>query len=118
MSNGFRLIGWLLDHHTRGHFGVNRAEVGIVSGLGESERKLFIGVQNFGFEEAVCADYSMRNVVVIDPRDRGSGRNGKRSWTETEIIDLHLGGCGLLGIRRKLWRCCKHRGNHKYCDGK
>jgi len=71
MSNGFRLIHRSLNHNGRGHFRVDGAEVRISSGFRESERKLFIGIENLGLEDAVRTDDGVRDVVVIDPGDRG-----------------------------------------------
>src|SRR5579859_8215771 len=117
MSKGLRLIGCLLDHDGRGHFGVDGTEVRIVTGLREGKRKLFIGIEHLGFEDTVRADDGVRDVVVIDPGDRGSWSYSQRGRAKTEIVDLYFDGGYLLRVRRKP-RSGRQRCNQHQCRGR
>src|SRR5436190_12866600 len=103
---------WSLHYDLAGHLWVNRAEVRIGSGSGESERKFLVRVENFRLEYfgIICADHGVRNIVAVRPGDCGSHGNGQSCRTEAEIIDLHFCSfCFLLrghaGVPRARAQC-------------
>src|SRR6202166_4478384 len=95
-SNGFTLIDPSLHYDFAGHLWVNGAEIFIRAGFAESERKLLVGIQYFGFERFVGADGGMRNIVTIRPSDCRSHRNFQLRRSETEIVDLYFRRIGFL----------------------
>jgi len=85
---------------------MNRAEVGVGTGLGKRIRKLLVGVSHLGLEHTVCADNRMGNIIPVCPSNRRSGSHRERPGRETKIIDLYFRDLGwrLLRIRRDSWR--------------
>src|SRR5271169_2627115 len=79
-----------LDDHFSGHFWMDRAEIGILAGLCERERKLFVSIKYFGLEHFFRADDGMWDVVAIDPRNGCSHGHGDGRRTERKIINFHI----------------------------
>src|ERR1700688_4202574 len=104
-SNGFTLIDPSLHYDFAGHLWVNGAEIFVSAGFAESERKLFVGIQHFGFERFIGANGGMRNIVTICPGDYRSHRNLQLRGSETEIVDLYLRRIGLLLRRGRSTSC-------------
>src|ERR1700687_219182 len=90
MSNGCKVSPHSLHDDLAGHLRVNRAEVWISSRLAEGVRELLIRIEHFGFEDAVCADDRMWNIVAVGPRHGCPHGYGEGSRAEAEVIDLHL----------------------------
>src|SRR6202140_772390 len=99
---------------------MNGAEIFVSAGLAESERKLFVGIQHFGFERFVGADGGMRNIVAICPGDGRSHRHLQLRRSETEIVDLYLRHIGLLlrGGRQTSCPSAQTRKCHSECRRK
>src|ERR1700739_1123881 len=97
-SKGWTLMGRLLDHDGCGHLRMDGAEIRIGSGLREGEGKLFVGIEDLGLEDAVRADDGVRDVVVIDPGNRGTWSDCDRGRAKAEIVDLHVRSHCLLRI--------------------
>src|SRR5690348_18144950 len=68
MSKGCKVSPCSLDDDFASHLRVNRAKVRVRSRFAEGERKLLVRVEHFGFEDPVCADYRVWNIVAIRPR--------------------------------------------------
>src|ERR1700694_5440894 len=92
MSKGFTLMDRSLHHDFAGHLWVNRAEIFVGPRLAESERKLFVRIQHFGFEHFVGTNRGWWNIVAICPGNGCSRPDRKLCRSKTEIVDLHLGG--------------------------
>src|SRR5579859_303400 len=78
------------DDHFSGHLRMNGAKVGILAGFREGVRKLFVGIENLGFEGFFGAHDGMRDVVAIDPGNRGSRWYGDGRRAKGEIVNFHL----------------------------
>src|ERR1700732_3911132 len=93
----------LLHDDFAGHLRMNRTEVRINSRFAEGEGELFVRVQHFGLERLriIRADHRVRDIVTVDPGNRGSHRHRQRYWSEAEVVDLHFHCRGLL-----LRACC------------
>src|SRR5437867_3382397 len=130
-SNGCKVSPRSLHDDLARHLRVNRTEVRISSRFAESEGKLLVRIEHFGFEDAVRADHCVWNIVAIDPRYRCPHWSGQRRWAEAEVIDLHLcrfrlllsacqvilladGDCSNAGCQRYCQNCNRHTSPHAF----
>src|SRR5262249_8241805 len=98
-----------------GHFGMNRAKVGICSWLAKCVGEPLVGVEHLGLEQLVVADHRVRDVVAIYPSYRCSrfDRDGCRS--EAKVVDLDFGICSLSLLSVSI-ACCwnQHCGERRH----
>src|SRR5690348_13041678 len=71
---------------------MDRTEIRIRAGLGERERELFVGIEDFGLKGfcIVAADDRVWNVVAIGPSHGGTDGNGQRGGAEAEVVNLYF----------------------------
>src|SRR5882757_7772495 len=81
------------------------AEIVERAGAGERKRIRVVGVERLRPECLVLVGYRVRNVVVIDPLDRGSYRNRQLLGREREIVDRDY----VRGILRRYRAKRQHR---------
>src|ERR1700675_3967950 len=86
MSKGFTLMVISLHDDLAGHLRVNRAEVGVGSCFAESEGKLFVGIQHFGFEHFVRAHHRVGNIVAVGPSDGSSHRHRQVPRAKAKLL--------------------------------
>src|SRR6516162_5769267 len=105
-----------LHHNGSRHMGMQGAEVVVRSRSRESKRVFVVRVQHLRLEGLLVGNDSMRDVVLVGPRDRRPSLNGQALRREGEVVDLHLHGVGGGGISRR--RSCpqkewKHGGSKR-----
>src|SRR5580704_6838346 len=102
MSNGCKVAPHSLHDDFAGHLRMNGTEVRISSWFAEGEGELFVRVEHFGLERfrIIRADYRVRDIVTVGPRNRGSSRHRQRYRREAKVVDLHF------HRRRVLLRSC------------
>src|SRR5215469_13428731 len=79
-----------LHHDLPSHLGVDRAEIGIGSRLGECEGELFVRIPDLRLKHSVCADDRMGNIITVSPRNCSSDRYLERLRRKTEVVDCNL----------------------------
>src|SRR5713101_4990606 len=83
------------------HMRMQAAEIVERTGAGERKRIGVVGVERLRPEGRLLLDYRVRNVVVIDPLDRGSDSDRQFLGREGEIVDRDLVGVLRRGILRR-----------------
>src|SRR5436190_12366877 len=69
------------------HAWVQAAEIFVGSRRGERETELVLSVERLRTERAIECDNIVRDVVVVLPYHRCSGRDGDRGGLEAEVVD-------------------------------
>ncbi len=96
---------------------MDRAEIGIGSGLIKRDRKRFVGIQDTRLENSFRADHRVRNVVTIFPGDFCAGRYREGLRAETEVINFHF-YFAWRGLRYCVVGFSFHHGERKCRDQK